>query len=253
MLIGSLIFTVHAIATPSVSKERLIEVTPEVRRSIVDLYKTKNEREPTAEEMSHLIDTWILNEVTYREALAQGLDKGDEMIRERIMQKMRLLVFGNLTVNDPTEAELKEWFEARRARYDVADVLSFYEVPFTGPNAEAEARSALRQIESGKEPEEVRLRAQMFADRPRPALEAAFGRPFIEQLAALPSGQWQVLSSTSGWHVVRLDAVVAGRPAQLPEIQTQVVNEWKDERARMLGTAAIRDMEKSYVIRRGEP
>jgi hypothetical protein len=253
MLIGSLIFAVHAIATPSVSKERLIEVTPDVRRTIVDLYKTKNEREPIAEELSHLVDAWVLNEVTYREALAQGLDKGDEMIRERIMQKMRLLVFGNLTVNDPTETELKEWFEARRARYDVADVLSFYEVPFTGPNAETEARSALQQIESGDEPDEVRLRAQVFADRPRPALDGAFGPSFTEQLAALPIGKWQVLSSPSGWHIVRLDSIVAGRRAQLPEIQTQIVNEWKDERARAMGTAAIRDMAKAYVIRRGEP
>src|SRR5258705_14010547 len=89
-------------------KERLIEVTPDVRQSVVDVFKLKHEgREPTADELAPIIDGWILNEITYREALAQGLDKGDEMIRERIMQKMRLLIFGSLNVDSPTDAELR--------------------------------------------------------------------------------------------------------------------------------------------------
>src|SRR5262245_38894831 len=103
LLIGSLLFAVHAVATPSISHERLIEIRPEVRQSIVDLYKSKRNTEPgselpagpSAEELERLIDVWVLNEVLYREAIAQGLDKGDEMIRERIIQKMRLLIFGN--------------------------------------------------------------------------------------------------------------------------------------------------------------
>jgi hypothetical protein len=261
LLIGALLFAAHAAITPSVSKERLIEVTPEVRQSIVELYKQKRSSEPgpdrgaepSAEELERLIDAWILNEITYREALAQGLDKGDEMIRERIMQKMRLLIFSNVTIKDPTEEELRQWFEARRARFDIPDVLSFFAVPFAGPGAEAEARSTLAQIESGTEGEDVRARAQAFLERPRPSLESAFGKPFVDQLAALPLGKWHVLRSPAGWHIVRLDALAPGRRVEMHEISTQLINQWRDERARELGTAAIRDMAKGYVIRRGEP
>lgn len=253
LLIGALLFAVHAAVTPSVSKERLIEVTPEVRQSIVDLYKEKHDIEPSKAELTRLIDNWILNEVTYREALAQGLDRGDDMIRERIMQKMRLLVFGNVNVEEPTRQQLSEWFEERRAQYDVPDFVSFFDVPFTGPEAEAQAKATLQQIESGSEPEEVRLRAQIFADRPKPSLESSFGKAFVDHIAALPVGKWMTLQSDSGWHIVRLDSFVPGHTVRMDEIETQLINEWKDDRARRLGVAAIRDMAKAYVIKRGEP
>ncbi len=254
LLFGALIFGAHAAVAPSVSKDRIIEVTPEVRQSIIEVFKSKHEgREPGRDELAPLLDLWILNEITYREALAMGLDKGDEMIRERIMQKMRLLIFGNLKVNDPTDAELRQWFEARRLRYDIADQISFFEVPFTGPEAETEAKEVLQQIETGSEPEDVRMRAHVFAKRPRHTLEAAFSKSFVDGLTALPTGKWTTLQSPAGWHIVRVDAVIAGRKVDLREIATQVVADWKDERGRVLGTAAVRDLGKSYVIRREQP
>jgi hypothetical protein len=254
LLIGAIIFAVHAAVAPSISKDRLIEITPEVKQSIVDVFKSKHEqREPTADELAPLIDGWILNEITYREALAQGLDKGDEMIRERIMQKMRLLIFGGLKVVDPAEAELRQWFEARRVRFDIPDLLSFYEVPIGGSEAEEEARAILEQIETGSEPEEVRLRAHIFANRPRHSLEPAFGKPFLDALTALPIAKWAALQSSVGWHIVRVDSFRPGRKVDLSEVGTQVIAQWKDERARILAIAAIRDLGKSYVIRRGEP
>jgi hypothetical protein len=251
LLLGAIIFAVNAVVAPSVSKERLIEVTPDVRRSIIDVFKLKHEgREPTADELAPLIDGWILNEITYREALAQGLDKGDEMIRERIMQKMRLLIFGGLNVNNPTDSELRQWFEARRARYDIPDLVSFYEVPIGGLEAEEEARAILAQIEAGKEPEEVRLRAHIFVDRPLLSLEQAFGQPFLEALTALPIAKWSALPSSAGWHIVRIDTFRPGRKVDLREVATQVIAQWKDERTRIQAIAAIRDLGKSYVIRR---
>lgn len=254
LVFGALIFGVNAAVAPSVNKDRLIEVTPEVRQSIVDIFKSKHEgREPGPDELAPLVDLWILNEITYREALAMGLDKGDEMIRERIMQKMRLLIFGNLKVTDPTDAELRQWYEARRMRYDVADLVSFFEVPFTGPEAEAEAKAILQQIETGSEPEDVRMRAHIFAKRPRHTLESAFGKSFVDGLIALPTGQWTTLQSPIGWHIVRLDSMQPGKKVDLKEIATQAVLDWKDERGRVLGTAAVRDLGKSYVIRREQP
>src|SRR5262245_23611306 len=82
LAIGAVLFAVNAAVAPSVGKERVIEVTPEARQKIVDVFKVERLRDPTQEEIGPLVDLWILNEITYREALSQGLDKGDEMIRE---------------------------------------------------------------------------------------------------------------------------------------------------------------------------
>lgn len=254
MLMGAAIFAAHAAVTPSVSKERLIEVTPEVRKSIVDAFRGAHEgRAPGPDEYAKLEDLWILNEITFREALAQGLDKGDEMIRDRITHKMRLLIFGGVEVKEPTRAELAAWYEKRRAAYDIPDLVSFIDVPFTGPDAEAQSRQVLEQILAGDEPEDVRQRAYIFAQRPRGSLEPSLGKPFVDALVALPAGEWRVVQGSDGWHVVRLDTFTPGRAVDLDEVGSQVAQAWKDERRRVLAIAATRDLGKAYVIRRDEP
>ena len=125
-------------------------------------------------------------------------------------------------------------------------------MPFSGPDAEAESRKVLEQIEAGTEPEDVQMRAHIFAQRPRQSLLQAFGRDFVDSLVALPTGQWRVLQSSAGWHIVRLDNFVPGRKVDLSEVSAQATQNWKDERRRILGIAATRDLGNNYVIRRDE-
>lgn len=254
MLMGAAIFAAHAAVTPTVSKERLIEVTPAVRQKIVDTFKASHEgRAPADDELSKLIDVWVLNEITYREAIAQGLDQGDEMIRDRVTHKMRLLIFNGIQVDEPTAEELAAWYEKRRGRYDIPDHVSFIQVPFTGPDAEAESRKVLDEISTGSEPEDVRRRALILGRRPVPSLEPAFGKAFVEELVTVPKGEWRVLKSDQGWHVVRLDSFAPGRKVPLDEVSAQVYQAWKDERRRILGIAATKDLGTAYVIRRNDP
>lgn len=249
LFLGALIFGVHAAVTPAVPKEKLIELTPELRATIVDTFKRAHEgREPAPDELKRLEDVWLLNEITFREALAQGLDKGDEMIRDRIVQKMRLLIFGNVEVPEPTPDDLRQWYEKRRAQYDIPDLVSFIEVPFEGPQAEQEARAVRDQILAQAESEDVQNRAHIFGQRPRQTLEPSFGVDFVNALVALPKGEWQVLPSANGWHVVRLDRFTPGRKVEIAEVAVQVAQAWKDERRRVLAIAATRELGKGYVI-----
>jgi hypothetical protein len=253
LAIGAVIFGVHAAVTPSVSKERLIEVTPEIRTDIVNTFKRAHEgREPAADELNSLIDVWVLNEITFREALNQGLDKGDEMIRDRVTHKMRLLIFNGVDVKEPTEAELAAWYERNRARYDIPDLVSFIEVPFSGENAEAEARQVLEDIRAEREPEDIRNRAHLFTERPLLSLEPSFGGDFVESMRGMTPGEWRVVSSTAGWHIVRLDTFKPGRKVDIAEVESQAAQTWKDERRRILGIAATRELGSNYVIRRPE-
>src|SRR5688500_15398998 len=45
-------------------------------------------RAPTGPELQGLIDEAIREEVFYREAIAQGLDRDDEIVRRRMVQKV---------------------------------------------------------------------------------------------------------------------------------------------------------------------
>lgn len=250
LVLGAVLFALNAFVSPDVPKERLIDVTPEIRQSIVDLFVSERQRQPSTEELERLIDTWILNETTYREALVQGLDKGDDMIRERINQKMRLLIFSNISVEEPTEADLQAWLEKRRFRFDLPERLSFFELPVG--ESQAEAEEILRQIESGSEPESVRLRAHIFAKRPRDSLNETFGKEFVDELASSPLGKWRTMQSAEGWHIVRLDVIDPGKRATIDDVRSALAGDWQQERARALAIEQVREMGKSYVIRRAD-
>ena len=246
IVLGATLFAINAVVAPDVPPERKIIVTPAVKQSIVDAFTTQRGHPPDPQELKRLLDDWVLDEITYREAIAQGFDKGDEMIRDRVMQKMRLLIFSNVSVPYPSETELQQWLDTHRDRYDVSARASFFEVPI-GPS-ENEADTILALINAGKEPESVRLRAHTFVDRPVESLTGGFGEEFVDQLKALPIRKWQKLKSMSGWHIVRLDAVSPARKVRLEEVAGTVFEDWKVEQARAHAIETVRQMGKSYVI-----
>ena len=46
------------------------------------------QRAPTPDEMKDLIDGYVRDEILYREGVALGLDRGDQLIRRRVRQKL---------------------------------------------------------------------------------------------------------------------------------------------------------------------
>ena len=246
LVLGTIIFAVNAVVAPAIPPERKIEVTAGLRKTMLDTFARERGRAPTVQELKDLIDTWVLNEITYREALAQGFDKGDEMIRDRLTQKMRLLIFSNVTVEEPNATQLQSWLDTHRAKYDVPKRVSFFEVPI-GPSQD-EAEATLKQIDAGKEPESVRLRAHSFVDRPLNSLIGAFSQKFIDSLTALSVRKWQMLQSADGWHVVRLEAVIPERKVDVAEVRDPLSQDWKQEQARAHAIAAVRNMGKGYFI-----
>ena len=46
---------------------------------------------PSPEDMRRLIENKVREEILYREALALGLDKGDNIVKRRLVQKMEFV------------------------------------------------------------------------------------------------------------------------------------------------------------------
>src|SRR6185295_8872661 len=74
---------------------------------------------PTASEEAALVQRYIDNEVLYREALALGLDRGDIIVRRRLVQKMEFLTEGIDPIATPTDDELQGYLDAHSERYAV--------------------------------------------------------------------------------------------------------------------------------------
>jgi hypothetical protein len=101
-----LLFALYYAVNPSVDDERMIVIDEALEQELASMFSQGNQRPPTPSELEQMIEAWVLNELLYREGLALGLDRGDPMMRELVISKMRALVRNSVVTVNPSEAEL---------------------------------------------------------------------------------------------------------------------------------------------------
>jgi hypothetical protein len=81
--------------------------------------------EPSPAELNELAENYIRQEVLYREALSLGLDKGDEVVKRRLVQKLEFLQQDLWTAQEPPESELQAYYRDHPERYQKPERVSF--------------------------------------------------------------------------------------------------------------------------------
>ena len=79
-----------------------IELTLDDVRQLQIGFAAQWERQPTPEELSGLVENRVREEILYREALAAGLDKDDDIVKRRMAQKMQFLAEDVANAHEPT-------------------------------------------------------------------------------------------------------------------------------------------------------
>lgn len=88
----------------------------EIRYSIDEVaqlvirFEAQWSRPPNLDEFNALVEDRARRDVLYREALALGLDKDDEIVKRRMAQKMQFLVEDIAAAREPATEDLKAWF-----------------------------------------------------------------------------------------------------------------------------------------------
>jgi hypothetical protein len=245
-IIGALIFAVDAALRPPAKDERAITVSKALRQSFIDNFDEDKVRTPSDAELQKMIDSWVASEILYREGKALGVDRGDDMIRDRIAYKLQLLIFDQVHLPQPTEEILRAWFEKNRERFDEPERVGFYLTP---PTDEAKATRWLEEIEAGRESEELQDQTRAVLARPISSIAPAFGNEFRDALLGLPQGKWAMLKSKEGWHVVRLDSRVPGDPVDFDSVRDDVLRLWRTDETRIRAWEAVNRLKASYTVR----
>src|SRR6476620_5755422 len=73
---------------------------------MVTNYKTQTGDLPNKEQLDAMIDNYIREEISYREAKKIGLDKDDEIIRRRLSQKFDFVQTDIIEDEQPSETDL---------------------------------------------------------------------------------------------------------------------------------------------------
>jgi hypothetical protein len=97
LLLGGLLFVADRTATGREDDPRRILIDDARYAEIAGIYQDNQGEPPTEAQMEELVITWAQNEVLYREARLMGLDKGDEMIRQRLVLKLRNVLFNRVS------------------------------------------------------------------------------------------------------------------------------------------------------------
>ena len=246
VILAGIIFGADAILHPPDRNARIITVTRAMRETMATNFDEDRERKATPAELNSMIENWVASEILYREGKLLGVDRGDDTIRDRIAFKLQLMIFSQLEAPNPTGAELHQWFEQNRDRFDEPERLSFYISP---PTDETIARRNLAAIEADADPEELQRTTRAMIGRPVSSIAPVFGEAFRDGLLALPLNHWAVLRSTEGWHTVRLDSRRPGEPAKFEDVSDQALKLFQTDAVRARAWEAVKRLRTAYDVR----
>lgn len=264
LLIGAAIFAGYTwlapdTDSPAVSQEE-IRLTLDDLAQLEKVFLAKWNRSPSPSEFRALIENRVREEVLYREALALGLDEDDTIVRRRMAQKMQFLAEDLAAAREPTETELRAWYQGNSALFALPARVSFRHLYFAadrrGEKAKSEAAAALAQLaDTGGDASQANSLADPFmfqdyyGDRTARELARDFGPEFARAVTDLEPGAWKgPLRSGFGWHLVFVDSLVPGRIPAFSEVAAEVRAAWLGEQKALARKRAYRKIRAKYTL-----
>lgn len=248
VLLGAALFAFDHFYNAGKDDARTIVVETQVDDDARRLFAASRGRPPNDEELKALRQRWVDNEVLYREGLALRVDQGDSAIRERVIFKALSVVDANVRLPPYDDKLLRDWFDARRARYEEPQRFDFQEAVMSGDTSEAAVRDFVQALDAGT-PGDARAGLRVFKARPRATLDQGYGPDFARALEQTPRGHWRALPTRDGWRAIRLDGISAARPADFETLRGVVLQDWTDATMANQRTAAVRVLAAKYHVR----
>lgn len=255
LVLGVLLFGLHRRVAPPRASEEIV-VAPDAVAGMREDFKRRTGRMPSATDEKSMIDAYVADEILVREALALGLDRGDVIVRRRLIQKMEFLIENTEPVPEPTDAELEAFIAAHPERYATPARVTFTHVFVSneraGANADAEAAGLRDKLDAGADPATLGdpfLRGRELRLHSQPELAGIFGPQFAAAVMQLPENVWsQPIRSTFGAHVVRVTEKKPGTAPALATMRQRVERDWKDDRRQELNRDARARLRQRYVV-----
>src|SRR5262245_17287731 len=153
LVLGAVLFAAYHYLQPAPSaapSSKQIQLSLDELSQLATVFQSQWKRDPTPEEFSHMVEQKVQSEVLYREGLAMGLDKNDEIVKRRMAQKMEFLAEDVAAAREPSGEELKAWYARNTDKFALPKRVSFRHLYFSpdkrGAHARDDAAKALAQV-----------------------------------------------------------------------------------------------------------
>jgi peptidyl-prolyl cis-trans isomerase C len=236
---------------------RRINVDPYTIDHIAVGYRQRFGAPPSPQALKLAVGEYVTDEVLYREGVAQGIDRDDEIVRRRIIQKMRFLQEDRTLPEQPSEAAIRAYYDAHRNHYVTAARASFSHIYFAQDSGEASARKRAAQaralLAGGKSPTELGdpfPDRSVFSNLSEEDAERVFGKSaFSHALFELVPGQWSApLASGFGIHLVRVDHRDPPSIAPFESVRAQVATDLSERLKDRANHTALQALQARYIV-----
>jgi hypothetical protein len=261
LVLGALVFTAAHHLERDADRYR-IDAGRAQRARIATTYRQQYGIAPTEAQVQYLLDQYVRSEILFREGLALGLDRDDEIVRRRVVQKIEFLNedADAIAAND---AELEKFFASHRSRYVTPASVSLTQIYFSAdPHGEAEAHAraeaALAALKRGAgSTRGDRFEAgDSFAALSAPDAPRVFGDSQLTvALFNTPTGEWAgPFRSAYGWHLVRIERHAPPRVLPLDSVKDRVRADYLTAERERRNEAEFKRLAAKYrVVTDGAP
>lgn len=217
LLIGAAIFA----AAPRPRDDRRIEISAQELAIVHTAQATRDGAPLTAARAAEVTARLIEDRLLFREGVRLGLDQGDPIIEQRVVQKLLLLAesLGGAT-REPTDDELRAAYDRSASRYEQPPRYHLMHV-FARQRDGLPPAGALDPVALPEAGEPFPLPREVRATRDE--LQRSYGAAFAAGVAALtPGGYSAPIPSSFGWHRVRLVDVAPSGPLPFDAVQRRI-------------------------------
>ena len=264
LFLGMLLFFLTSYIRQHRDKEsREIIVDNERIGLMVMNFKTQTGDLPNKEQLDAMIENYIREEISYREAKKMGLDKDDEIIRRRLSQKFDFLQTDLIEDKQPSLEELKEFYSKHPLLFQTETTVSFSHIYFSTDNstdniAKQKALTVLQQLKRTKlfrAPEKGdRFPLQYdYTDQSALDIQQNFGgrNNILDTLFNAAINTWVgPVRSGYGWHLLFISNRNKAVEIPFASIKEDVKSKWLEATKQSQNKKTFDKLEEKYIINR---
>ena len=252
LLIGVAIFVAYGLVARTSKEGTRIVVTQGVVDALAREYQARWQRPPAGQELAGLVESYIRDEILYREGTALGLDRDDPVIKRRVRQKLDVMAEEQLARDVPTDAELAAYLAQHADRFTRPGTVSFEQIYFPATAAAAELEAARASAVRGADPARLGQSSMLPPRAENVPLDLAardFGDEFAAGIAKLPLNEWAgPVRSGFGQHLVRVTARTKAIVPKLDDVRAAVARELENERRLASLAESYRKLRSQYEV-----
>jgi hypothetical protein len=217
------------------------------------------QRSPTEQELQGLTDSYVRDEIFYREASAMGLDRDDSVIRRRLKQKLEIMSDDLAGVAIPSDDDLRQFLLTHPESFFHEPQAAFRHIFLNtdqrGNAAMDEAARLLAELSTpGNTTNPDTLGDSLMLPRSFDLSAASviagfFGEHFSLEIMKLKPGHWAgPIMSGYGLHLVLVSQLIEGRLPELAEVREEVEREWFVSHRKELKENLYKKLREKYTV-----